>query len=570
MSLVPARPACALLAALLIGQLATACRHRTPATPSYRPPTVCSFERRLGEALETEEVDGVPLGEYLATLDVRGCLEMEEQDLVEALGALRRLHRVTYERASGPGRLLVWDMWRRHLAHFSDDGASLVSTFLDHPDLGRSYFFCDDDLPTAWRSLEAGDFRQRARAYFDAEVEARWDTLTAGGADSAGAVEALDDLRSRIVRRFEAQFGADQAGQLEGLQADLDAVWLDKVDAHDLGRPVLYVRKPPPPDPREVLQAGEPGEPATYSDHAQAANRGAVKYTEGWVPPGGAVLARIPDPDDVARKSRTVRSWKRTRREIVRLARVSERRASDLEEALAGASDEERDALIRELNRAALELDHLHADMNRHRHHVEGFTSGTAGADALLRRARTREFRRIHRGRGKLEDAQDSVQAVAERVEEAMPVSDATGREGDGPVASDGTRTDGVDPTVSPGIDRPGEPDPVEADDGRTLVYEGPCPAPDPEWSAALVAALLERYPFLDETDARIFLSLLLRTHGGLGGRSGVEAAVEEHLRQGVDLRLRAGRAGELSEHHDPQVADDAQEVITFYVWLGI
>ena len=545
------------------------CRHHS--TPSYQAHTVASFERRLRDHLVEARVGEQSLEAYLTDLDVVGCLELEEEQLVTALAGLRRLHRVTYERTSGPGRLIVWDVWRRRLMPFSADGRALVETYLDQPALGRADFFCDDDLPVAWRNLEPGDFRHRAAAFFDAEIEVRRETLLRDGADAASAVVILEELRSRIERRFEAQFGAGEDGVLATLRIDLDDLWERKVDPYDVGRPVLLVRQAPVPDPRETLQASQPGMPATYSDHADAASRGGVKYAPGWVPPqAGGIGGPIPDPDDVARRNAVVRSWKRSRRVILTEARELARKAAELEEALASVPPGERAALLRQIHRLANGVDHLSADLSRQRDYVATYTSGRAGTDRLVVRAKRKELKRIRRKRRVVETAQDEVQEVIDRVQEGS-LAQAAGSGGDG----GGGSGVGGDLSTGTAVPRVPSPDGIPGDAsstevpsaGTALTYEGPCPPPDPGWSGDVVTELQQHYPMLDETDARIFLSLLQRVRPG--SRDAVEAVVLEHLRQGVDLRLRAGHADELSEQYDPALADDEQEAIVFYVWLG-
>jgi len=545
------------------------CRHRSGVTPSYDVPTVVSFERRVRDYLEDTTVGEQTFEEYLTDLDVVGCLEMEEEQLVEALRGLRRLHRVTYERASGPGRMVMWDVWRRRLAPFSADGRALVETFVDQPALGQAYFFCDDDLPTAWRNLQPDDFTRRAAAFFDAEIEVRHDVLRRDGADAAGAVVALDDLRTRIERRFEAQFGAGESDAFDALAANLDDLWDRKVDPHDLGRPVLLVRQAPVPDPREALQATQPGLPATYSDHSDAANRGGMKYAPGWVPPkAGGIGGPIPDPDDVARRNAIVRSWKQSRRVILGEARELARRAAELEEALAAAPPQERAAMLREIHRLASSVDHLSADLTRQRDYVAGFTSGRAGTDRLVVRAKRKELKRIRRKRRVVEESQDEVQQVVERVQEQVRIAAVAGASGGaGGSGATGDASSTAADADGEGVPPDGSGVTEASAEGSALTYEGPCPPPDPAWSDDVVAELRAHYPRIDDIDARIFLSLLQRVRPG--SRHAVEAVVLEHLRQGIDLRLRVGRADELSDHYDPALPDDQQEAIVFYVWLG-
>jgi len=573
-------------AALIVGLLLATGIPALCGCPAHRtasggiPPTH-TYERRLGEYLEETLVGDVPLGEYLTYLEVQGCLELEESELLGALSGLRSLHRQAYEHASKPARLIVWDIWRRRTAHFSPDGASLADTYLDHPPMGRSYFFCDDELPTAWKSLEPADFQRRAAAYFEAEVETRQGDLEREGADGARVVEELADLRARIVRRFEAQFGAGEAevAALAGLHTALDDVWYDRVDPHDLGRPALLVEAPFRLTPRDALIAAEPGEPATYSDHPNAANRGARRYTEGWAPPGNSgVSFSIPDPDDRARAARIIRSWKRTRQQIMSNARATVREVEALEEAIAGATGEEQVRLLRELDRLAVRMDHLTADLGRHRNMVANHQSGYAGTDAITFRAKPREFKRVRRRHRRMDRLEESVVEVLDRTAEVAVAglgggsgAGAGGGDSSGLGVGDGAPGDtSDDATADAGAD-PGEGEDVAADAaGRTLVFEGPCPPPGAEWSAETVAELIEAYPFLDEVDARIFLSLLRRAHTGLESADQVEAVVLEHIRKGLDLRLRAGRADELSDLYDPARSPDQQDDITFYVWLGL
>ena len=545
------------------------------------PPTH-TYERRLVDYLDETPVGEMSLGEYLADVEVQGCLELEQDALIDALAGMRSLHRQAYEHASQPARLIVWDIWRRRTAHFSPDGASLADTYLDHPPLGRSYFFCDDDLPTAWKSLEPSDFERRAAAYFEAEVETRQAALAKEGADGARVVEELADLRARIVRRFEAQFnsGESEAASLARLHTALDDVWYDRVDPHDVGRPALLVEEAFKLTPRDALSAAEPGEPATYSDHPDAANRGARRYTEGWVPPShGGISGSIPDPDDVARARRTIRSWKRVRQQIMADARATVREVEAIEKALDGVDGEQSERLLREMDRLAVRMDHLTADLGRHRNSVANHQSGYAGTDAIVFRAKTREFKRVRRRHRRMDGLEENVEEVLDRMAEAAAAGIGGGGgtgTGGGDLAGldigDGTASGSADGAAADTTADAGDTgaDAVEDSAGRTLVYEGPCPAPGEGWSAETVAELLAAHPFLDEVDARIFLSLLQRAHTGLASADAVEAVVLEHLRKGLDLRLRAGRADELSDLYDPARSPDAQDDITFYVWLGL
>ena len=92
-------------AALIVGLLLATGIPALCGCPAHRtasggiPPTH-TYERRLGEYLEETLVGDVPLGEYLTYLEVQGCLELEESELLGALSGLRSLHRQAYEHAS--------------------------------------------------------------------------------------------------------------------------------------------------------------------------------------------------------------------------------------------------------------------------------------------------------------------------------------------------------------------------------------------------------------------------------------------------------------------------------------
>ncbi len=563
-----------ILAALVAVALLPGCPRRTP--PSTIP-TPDDFDEQLPALLISESVGGIALGDFLSDLQIEGCLEAEQVELSPALGRLRSLHRRTYEHASRSGKLRVWRSWEAQLLRFSPDGRALVEAWLDQPELARHLYLCEDGLPSAWRALEAAGFRDRALTWFDAEVEARRAQLGEGGADGASGIEELWELKRRIERRFDAQFGdRGQQGEVRtALLADLDLLWEAKVEPHDSGRPVLYVPAGPEPTPREVLQAERVTEPATYSDHPRAAGSGARRYAPGFVPPdAGGISFSIPDPRDVAEAQRVRRSWWRTRRAVMDEVRALEDRLDELEVALDGADGPERDRLLAELDRLALDMDHAYVDLSRHRDYVQHYRTGRAGSDVIVRKYKRREVRRTGRRQERVAEDHAEVVTVAERVEAAGGGGGGGGgggsHGGGGASAAIVEGVGGTDGGSEPaGLPAGGEPVVDEPGEGGTLVYEGPCPSPGDHWSAEVVGALLADHPFLDEVDARIFLTLLHRTWPGLGSVEEVEALVLDRLARGVDLRLRSGRAGDLSGQYDPSLPDEQQEVIVFYVWLG-
>jgi hypothetical protein len=560
------RGALVLLLALIAG-LTAGCAHRRLAVeaPLEAPPRLDTFDLRLRAYLDDTAVGETTLSLYLTDLEVEGCLVAEEGPLLEALEGLRRLHRRTYESLGTPGRLVVWEVWRGRLRHFSPDGRALVETYLDLPSRGRRFYFCDDDLPPSWRGLDAADFVSRARTTFAAEVEARQAGLEERGADGARVVEELRDLRVRIERRFDAQFDErDEHSAHHGeLLAALDDTWYERVDPFDLGAPVLLVDGTVPP--LVAVPATPAGEPATYADHPGAAMAGAG---------GGGAPGRdgfgIPDPIDVWRKDRVVRSWKRTRRLMRREAREMARLADEIAAELDATADPvQRERLLRELIRTENGLDHLYADLGRHWEKADAMRTGHAVADMLIGRARRKEDKRSRRTRRKMGRALEQTEEVVAQArrevlgEDAVAAGTGVGATAaaepgnptaTGPVAGAGTSIPGVTVTA----------------DGNALVYEGPCPPPDAGWSGATVAALRAAYPFVDDTDARIFLALLERTYTSLSDRVQIEDVVTEHLERGIDLRLREGNAGDLSEIYDPTRDPGDQEILTFFVTLEL
>ncbi len=550
-----------------------------PATTRPRPPTAATFERRLDAYLVQTELDGAPLGAYLSRLEIEGCMESAEGPLQDALQGLRRLYRQTYERLDAPGRLVVRDAWARSIKDFSPDGIALVETYLDHPPLGRSFYFCDDGLPVAWQGLEAADFVTRARAYFDAEVEVRLATIEEGGADGAARVEELRTLQQDVLRRYRAQFdelGAD-AEAYAALRADLDAAWLAKIDAHDLGRPVGPRPQPHISEGYLAAEAVEWGVPATYSDHPAAANAGAREAARSQGMPYTPGMVAIPNARDIAERNRVRDSWKKTRRLMLREARAEARTVAELEQQLEAAADPaEREAILRELIRTENRLDHLAADYGLHVERVKTTRTGLAVADKLLVRPGRREVKRTWRKRDVVREAQETARdAVATAADELGVSAAGAGAAGaGGATGRDGlTGVDGLPADGSATADGAGTPwtvtEPADAV-GDTLVYRGPCPPPDPGWSDEVVAALRARYPSLDGTDARIFLGLVARTFPQIGGRAAIEDVVLEHVERNLDLRLDAGHAAALSEAWDPARSVLDQDEITFYLTLEL
>ncbi len=557
------------LVGVVVVALATGCpaHRRATETPLEAPPRVDTFDLRLRAYMDDTSIGDSSLSVYLATLEVEGCLVAEEGPLLDALDGLRRLHRRTYERVETPGRLAIWQIWRVRMRQFSPDGRALVETYLDLPSRSRRFYFCDDELPPAWRDLTADAFVDRARTTFAAEVEARQSGMEQGGADGAGVVEELRELRNRIERRFEAQFDEreEHAARHGELVEALGAIWDDRVDPFDLGAPVLLATGGIPP---HVAEPPTPlGEPTTYSDHPGAALAGAG----GGGAPGRQGFG-IPDPVDVWRKDRVVRSWKRTRRLMRRDARELARMADEIAAELDAATDPATQAkLLRELMRTENGLDHLYADLGRHWEKAEAQRTGHAVADSMIGRATRKEGKRSRRTRRKMGRELARVEETVARARSGVEGDDTLASAGGGLPTATGLGDHAADPqgTESAGGTAPGDPDASDAT-GDALVYEGPCPPPDPGWNSATVDALIAAYPFVDETDARIFLTLLERTYASLGDRGRIESVVGEHLVRGIDLRLREGRAEDLSEIYDPARAPDEQDLITFYVTLDL
>ena len=546
-----------------------------PSAHKNRPPTAHTFEQRLDAYLMEAQVGERSLGPYLAQVEIEGCMETDEGPLLDALRGMRRLYRQTYERLDAPGRLMVRDAWARTIKTFSPDGQALVETYLDHPPLGRAFYFCDDGLPVAWQTLEAADYVDRARAFADGEIESRMAVVEGGGADGAAAVEQLRTMQADVLRRFRAQFdeGGEDAEAYASLEAALEAAWMDKVDEHDLGRPVGPRAQPHISEGYLAAEAVEWGEAATYSDHPYAANAGATEAALSQGKPYVPGMVGIPNARDIAARDRARESWKKTRRLMLKEARQEAKQVLELERQLAETADpEEQAALLRELQRTENRLDHLAADYGLHIERVKTTRTGLAVADRLLVRAGRKEVKRTWRKRDGVQEAQETARDAVARAGDELGLDaaadavsvDAAGAGGEGTGLPDeitgGEAAGGTPWTVS---------EPPEGD-GNTLVYRGPCPPPDPGWSADVVAALTARYPELDGTDVRIFLGLLARTFPQIGGRAEIEAVVLQHVERNLDLRLRAGRADELSEIYDATRPGMEQDEITFYLTLDL
>ena len=560
----------ALCSGLVLATLGCPARRRLREQPLEAVPRVATFELRLRAYLDNTSVGDDSLATYLEGLEVEGCLVAEEGRLLDGLEGLRRLHRRTYERAGTPGRLAVWEVWRWRARRFSPDGRALVETYLDLPSRSRRFYFCEDGLPSSWRALDPETFGARALAYFAAEVESRRDGLEEGGADGARVVEQLRDLRSRIERRFQAQFDerTAHAASHDRVLGELAQIWDRGVDPHDLGAPVLLAEGGIPPHVAEP--STPPGEPATYADHPAASLAGAG----GGGAPGRQGFG-IPDPIDVYRRDKAKRSWRRTRRLMGREARELSRLADELVAELERLDEPgARAALLRELTRMENQLDQVYADLGRHQQKVDAFRTGRAVADMLVGKAKPREGKRTRRTRRRMDASMESMgRAVAVANAEGGGTGETdpgspwgrAGGDSDSGTGETAEATEGARRVV--GVD--GVTWSVETA-GSALVYEGPCPAPDDGWSPAVVEALVASYPFLDGEDARIFLALLERTYTALGDRTAIERTVREHLQRGLELRLGDGKADRLSEIHDPTRAAVDQEVIRFYVRLEL
>ena len=598
-----------MLGALALG-LWTGCPRRSPNG---------SFQRQLSAHLEHEQIQQRPLGEWLDQLTVEACLE-DVEALPDALAALRRLHHAAYEQADPAERHAIWQAWRRRLGSMSADGQRLVEVYLDSPARARQLFLCDDTLPASWKGLDAGTYRERALAYYESQVAEHQPVFEQGGADGARAVETLRELSHQIQVRYRAQYDerGTAAASYVSLEQALDELWDRRIDLFDVGMPVAYIDEPaPPPDVELPFDAGEP---ATYSDHPEAHLAGTTGLEKSAFAPGGlawdgglsiplgkhpygprvllgggaaaqsedredeirfangttladiptgpgGLSMPIPDPKDVIMAQRIIDSWRNTRRELVRQIGEQERRVASLERDLSNADESEGDALRAELARASNTLGQLTVDLTRHGNSLAGKRTGRAVADKLVAAAVPRESRATRRDQRAAAHAANQARDAVRRTEPPGTPGSATHIR-----TPDTGSGGGVLPGTDAGTTLTGGPGPDAADDpgvpgGRTLLYEGPCPLPDPRWSPEIVAALLSHDPSLDEVDARIVLSLIQRALPHDVER-GVEEVVLEHLNAGFDLQLRRGHVDRLSDVVDPAAPADEQTVIQFQVTL--
>jgi len=583
---------------------------------SLHPP----FDRQLRDHLDQERIQQQPMGEWLDQLAAESCLG-ELESLPGALAALRRLHRTTYEHADPAERRAIWQAWRRRLESMSPDGRRLVEVYLDSPARARQLFLCDDTLPASWQGMDAEAYPERALLYYEGQVLERQPEYRAGGADGARAVEELRELSWQIKVRYRAQYDerGSAAGPYRELERELAALWARHVDRFDVGLPVSYVDKPlPPPD---VEPPADAGLPATYSDHPDAHLAGTtglethsfgagglpwsggldiplsnrpygpslklgdttesvdredeIRFANGTtladIPGGGnGVSVPVPDPKDVIMAQRIIDSWRTARRELVRQIGEQEGRVAALERDLGGAGDEDRDALRAELVRATNTLGHLTADLARHGNSLAGKRTGRAVADKLVAAAVPAESRATRRAQRAAATVANQARDVVSGTEPDAPSSagaaagahapDTGTVHTQGSVATNGTPSGGPAPAIG---------DPPAPAHGSTLIYEGPCPLPDPRWSDQVVAALLTHDRSLDETDARIVLSLIQRALPA-DIVQGVEEVVLDHLRSGYDLQLRRGHVDRLSDVVDPSVPAAEQTVIQFQVTLDL
>ncbi len=514
------------------------------------PPLIPDIDRVLG----SHPVGEVSLGEALTALQFEGCLDRVREDLVLGLSELRALHVRGVETRS---LKRVWSIWERKLRLLSPESYLLVTTWLDSPATARRLYFCEDGLPPSWKSLPPQAYLVEAITWFDIEVADREHALQTGQpGDRELAVMELMELREALVDRFRNTYPAD-AEHLEPLgllQERLGAMWAVMVDPYHLG----------------FTPAAR-----TEDTKAPAGSLGSLKPQSPFSGVG------IPDPRDLAARSRVVRSWKRQQRV---LNEDLERIEDELDDTLASLSA--ADLSLEDLNartRAAARLDarlaQTHASIQRMGNRILYRGTGRSWVDSMLDNGyRRRAVRRLDRKekvllteRERTESAIEDAVARGATRPGGSDEDDSGGGQGQGlPVASGRNWLEGLPgvenstgSTVTPTI-RGGIP---KGTGWVERIYEGPLPTPSASWDADLVAAILGRYPNLDATDARILLGLVRLAYKELDSRNAVEAAVWRSLTEEEGLRIR-GEESTLSDLWTPGKDRSEQPVVTFVLTL--
>ncbi len=511
---------------------------------------------RIDVVLDRERVGDLPLREALMTLRIEGCLASTPPGLTEGLDALRAVHSVAVESRRSPR---TWAAFERKLERLPTESWLLVATWIDSPEAARRMFLCEDGLPPSWKNLAADDFLIEAVTWFDIAVAERDHSLRrAAPADREQSVIELMELRSALVKRFDATYPSDDTHELARgrLVSRLDLMWADLVEPYHTGFT---------PKARTLDTDARPEELQRHR------------------PIATPLSGQIPDPWDVRAKDRVVSSWNRQRRAVDRDVAQNEDSITTLRGMIGRTTDpKELDRLAREAARLDAELGNLQDDLVSMQDRISSFSTGRSWIDGMLRNGPKRTaVRRLEKRRPRIDGARE----VA-----ALAVADAVAR---GAVTPGDIRPEG--PRI-PGDERPGPGNwisglpgadsgkgtavrsatqaagsaPTGIPEGSGLVerrYEGPLPLPAATWSDDLVAAIRRRHPSLDDMDVRILLGLVQLAYRELPDRSSVERAVWRSLSGGEGLAIR-GEEARLSEIWLPPKGHDEQPIVTFLLSL--
>lgn len=517
------------------------------------------FRPEVDRVLTDHQVGGLSLGEYLHSLRFEGCLHEVRAELVAGLDALHKVHIRARE---GRTYKEVWRVWDSKLEGLSPDAFMLVQTWLDSPENASRLYLCEDDLPGAWKRLDADGYVLEAVTWFDisiAEEEAALQRGTAG--DREQSVMTLIEVRSALIDRFEATYPSGEATAVarDNLELRLDLMWDQLVEPYHFG----FSRRARTDDPEA---------------NADATRRGRVgnPFQSGGI--------GIPDPRDVSARDQVVRSWKRQQKVLD--AELDERQEL-LDEALgalrAAEGKRELDAWIREAERLRREIEHTVSDIERVSTNVRFYSTGRPWVDDMLSNGfRRRAVRRMAKRQASTQEQRVAVESL---------IAEAVRRGGDPPPTA-GEALGAGSSTVAGGNRKTGDPGPgnwlaglpeSDATDGTTAMtdeagipegsgwverrFEGPIPPPSGIWSAELVQAIRDRYASLDETDVRILLSLVKAAYSELGTREQVEQAMWRSLGTGDGLSIR-GEESTLSDLYVPGRARIDQPIITFVLTL--
>jgi hypothetical protein len=555
----PKRTACCAAAAVLLAGLSR---------PARAQDEDGSLSTRIASVLEGRRVGGLSLREHLVSLDFRGCLQDARIDLLAGLDDLRGVHRRAVEQQRSPA---VWRAWSRALDGLSPDAWLLVSTWLDSPETARRLYLCEDGLPASWRALPPDDYVLEAVAWFDASVAEREKALRATSpGDREAAVMALMELRAGLLERYRASYPDDGPHRpaLDRLGSRLGLMWDALVEPWDQGFSPRARTEDPAPD---------------------ASGMGRARFQSPFT--GMA----IPDPKDVAARDAVAAGWRRQKDALQRDLRE---RQAELDESVTRlavlAAGPELDRALRDAARVSARLASAVASIERMQDGVRHFSTGRPWVDGMLDDGyRRRAVRRLERQQSRAQEARTALEAaIAAAVErgaappgkprEAEPgrggATGGTGIASGGDVRS-GTPGPGNWLAGLPGADRravvsseqagrASGPEPIPEGSGWVeRVYEGPLPPPSEVWSGDLVRALRQRLPSLDETDARILLSLVREAYSELPDRASVERAVWRSLADPAGLQLR-GEEATLSDLYRDGRPRSEQPVVTFVLRL--